>query len=554
MGKALDSSGLCTPSEPIPVSDKQQGYDVDLTVQPPSAFKAIALTSVCTLSMLIVSVTTSSSQISLPVVGAELGIREDQLQWILSAYALSSGCLLIPFGRLADLYGRRMIFLVGCVFQGAFALGCGFANDLVTISVLRGFQGLGAAATIPASLGILAHAFPPGNARSLAFATFSAGQPLGAGLGFAIGGLLTEFARATWRSMYFVVAGLSVICIVGAVLLVERDHPSTEQDKRVDWLGVVLVTVGLTLVVFVLSDGEIAPRQWSTSYIIALLVVGVILTVAFFVWQWYLERPSVRQRHSRWTPPPLMKISLWCRGNGRFAAMQCIVFFLMCAFQSWTMWAVLYYESYQHYSPVLAMIRMLPMIPAGILCNVFIGLLVGKIPGVIIIAIGCLCTGIAGLLFAVINPAATYWAFGFPAAVLTVIGADFVFAGGSLFIAKLAFPHEQSLAGGLFQTMAQLGTAFGLSITTIVFDRVRARESLIYGVVIDSEGSNAPREAQLHAYQAAQWTVLGFGALASLIAVVFLRGVGVVGGPHKPNPSEDDKSENEKTMTTAVEV
>ncbi|CAL1716634.1 unnamed protein product [Somion occarium] len=553
MEKVLDNSGQSKPSRPLALSDEQQKHDVELPIQSPGAFKGIALTSVCTLSMMLVSVTTSSSLISLPVVGADLGIREDQLQWILSAYALSSGCLLIPFGRLADLYGRRMIFIVGCVLQGAFALGCGFANDLVTIGVLRGFQGLGAAATIPASLGILAHAFPPGNARSLAFATFSAGQPLGGGVGFALGGLLTEFAPATWRSMFFVVAGLSVLCIAGALLLVERDRPSTEQDKRVDWLGAILVTAGLTLVVFVLSDGEVAPRQWSTPYIIALLVVGVVLTTAFFVWQWYLERPSVRETYSRWTPPPLMKISLWSRGNGRFAAMQCIVFFLMCAFQSWLLWTVLYYETYQNYTPVLSMIRMLPMIPAGILCNIFIGLLVGKIPGVVLIAIGCLCTGIAGLLFALINPAASYWAFGFPAAVLTVVGADFVFAGGSLFVAKLALPHEQSLAGGLFQTMAQLGIAFGLAITTIVFDRVRAQKSLNLGVVIDSQGSNAPREAQLQAYRAAQWTILGFGALASILAVLFLRGVGVVGGPHKPDPSEDEKSKSEQTMT-AVEA
>lgn len=73
-------------------------------------------------------------------------------------------------------------------------------------------------------------------------------------------------------------------------------------------------------------------------------------------------------------------------------------------------------------------------------------------------ALGCFCTGIAGLLFALIDPDTTYWAFGFPASVITVLGADFVFAGGSLFIAKLALPHEQSLAGGLFQTMAQVCT------------------------------------------------------------------------------------------------
>ncbi|KAJ3490675.1 hypothetical protein NLI96_g1242 [Meripilus lineatus] len=456
----------------------------------PGVWKGIALTSVCTLAGLIVSVTLSSVLISLPIIGEDLGIQEAQLQWLISAYSLSSGCLLILFGRLADLYGRRKVFIVGCVFQGAFALGGGFANDLLTISVLRGFQGIGAATTIPASLGILAHAFPPGQARSLAFATFSASQPLGGGVGFAIGGLLTQFASTTWRTMFYVTAALAVVCIAGALVFVEPDHPSTELDKRVDWLGAFFVTSGLVLIVFVLSDGEVAPQQWRTPYIIALLVIGVFFLALFILWQWYLERPSARN-------------------------------------------------------------TMLPMIPAGIICNVIIGLVIGRVPAIFLISLGCFCTGIAGLLFALIDPDTTYWAFGFPASVITVLGADFVFAGGSLFIAKLALPHEQSLAGGLFQTMAQLGTAIGLSITTIVFDRVRRNQSVELGVVIDAVGSNAPPEAQLKAYRAAQWTVLGLGLFSCILAVIFLRGVGIVGGPPPEPPSPEEKSQN--SQNTSVE-
>lgn len=129
------------------------------------------------------------------------------------------------------------------------------------------------------------------------------------------------------------------------------------------------------------------------------------------------------------------------------------------------------------------MIRMIPMIPAGIICNIIIGLVIGRLPAVVLIceffkymaritvsntdlccaAFGCFCTGIAGLLFAVMDPSTTYWAFGFPAAVITVTGADFVFAGGSLFIAKLSLPHEQSLSGGLFQTMAQVSYLIAIS-------------------------------------------------------------------------------------------
>ncbi|KAI0076341.1 putative efflux transporter [Panus rudis PR-1116 ss-1] len=526
-------TSLQVAQEPLTSATAEPKSEADPMTEPSPPpvwlFKGILLTSVCTLSIVLVSSTLSSGLISLPVIGRDLGIREDQLQWISSAYSLSSGCLLIPLRRLADLYGRRKVFIMGCIFQGAFALGCGFANDLLTIAVLRGFQGLGAAATIPASLGILAHAFPPGKARSLAFATFSAGQPLGGGLGFAVGGLLTQYAPPTWRTMFYVVAGLSALCIIGALVLIAPDHPSHEVDKRVDWLGVLLVTSGLVLIVFVLSDGEVAPKQWSTPYIIALLVIGVVLTGIFLLWQWYLERPSVRNSNSKWTPPPLMKLSL-----------------------CWMLWAVLYYQDYKGLSPVLTMIRVLPMVPTGILCNVIIGLVIGRVPGIFLISFGCLCTGLAGLLFAVINPNAIYWAFGFPAAVISVFGADFVFAAGALFVAKVSLPHEQSLAGGLFQTMAQLGTSFGLAITTIVFDRVRTQSGNNMGVDVDPQGSNALPAAQLRAFRAAQWTNFAFGAFACILALLFLRGVGVVGGPHKPSSSDDEKSESDRTAVDAM--
>ncbi|TCD70857.1 hypothetical protein EIP91_001165 [Steccherinum ochraceum] len=500
--------------------------------------KGIMLTACCTLSLMIVSMTASSVAIGLSTTERDLNIPEDQLQWMLSAYALSSGCLLIPFGRLADLYGRRNIFLIGCLFQGAFSLGCGFGNDLITIAVLRGFQGLGGAATIPACLGILAHAFPPGNARSLAFATFSAGQPMGGAIGFLLGGALSQVTSTSWRTMYWVVAGLSAVCIVMALIFVDRDGPSTEVDRRVDWLGAFLITAGLVLIVFVLSDGELAPNQWSTPYIIGLLVAGVIFVLLFLAWQYYLERPEVRKNYSIWTPPPLMKLSLWKRGKGRFAAIQLVIFCLMAGFQSWILWIVLYYQNYERLNPVLTMIRMIPMFPAGVICNIIIALVVAHVDGMHLIAFGCTCSSVAGILLAVINPNAPYWAFGFPSSILIVIGADFVFAGGTLFVAKLSLPHEQSLAGGLYQTMAMLGQAFGLAITTIVFDRVRATQSAKLGVTIDRDGLDAPLPAQLKAYRATSWTIVGFTLFAAVLAVLFLRGVGVLGGPHTP-PEQD---------------
>ena len=234
-----------------------------------------------------------------------------------------------------------------------FSLGCGFTQDEIAIDVLRGLQGIGGAAVVPAALGILAHAFPPSKARAIAFSTFAAGAPMGGAIGNVIGGILTQLTAATWRSVFFLMAGLGAACFLGGLWVIDKDLPSTEKDRRVDWLGALLVTAGLVLIVFVLSDGSIAPNGWGTSYIIAFLVIGVLLLVIFFFWQHYLEKihddpeAAVKAADKWWTPPPLMKLSIWTRMKGRMAVMLWIAFLEWCSFFSWTLWV----QVNSHYCP-----------------------------------------------------------------------------------------------------------------------------------------------------------------------------------------------------------
>ena len=180
-----------------------------------------------------------------------------------------------------------------------------FFADVTTLATLRAIQGIGGAAMPPAGvghlflifrplilinsviqIGILAHAFPPSRARSLAFATFSSGAPLGAATGSILGGALTEYtqyefsrvlrffflqyfyqsirSRKTWRSSFYLLTGLVFVILLSGLYSIDADLPSQETDKRVDWIGAFLVTTGLVLIVFVLGQGEIAPRQWAT--------------------------------------------------------------------------------------------------------------------------------------------------------------------------------------------------------------------------------------------------------------------------------------------------
>ena len=228
---------------------------------------------------------------------------------------------------MADVYGRKKTFLFGASVLAVFTFASAISKseqkitidfrlnffypfistDVITLAMLRAIQGIGAAAMVPAGvsshfchihgfyalksfiiiqLGILAHAFPPSRARTLAFATFSAGQALGAVFGSNVGGVLTEYtpcdlfrvpvilvptiytdffrSRGTWRSPFYLLAGLAVVVFISGLFSIDADLPSKETDKRVDWIGALLVTTGLVLIIFVLGQGEIAPRQWGT--------------------------------------------------------------------------------------------------------------------------------------------------------------------------------------------------------------------------------------------------------------------------------------------------
>ncbi|KAF8181299.1 major facilitator superfamily domain-containing protein [Pholiota molesta] len=489
-----------------------------------------------TSSMVINTANATSMSIALPTVEKEWRLEPAQLQWVMSAYPLSSGCLFLVFGRLADVYGRKKTFCAGSIFLAVMTLACGLSPNVMTLDILRGVQGIGAAATIPASLGILAHSFPPSRARSLAFATFSAGAPIGAVFGTALGGVLTEYTAKSWRSSFYLLGALTVLCFIGGFISIDKDVPSEEVDKRIDWLGAFLATAGLVLIVFVLSQGELAPQKWGTPYIIVLLILGVVLIGAFLYWQHYLEtiQADPDAPFSVFTPPPLMKLSLWTRANGRFAAMMAIAFINWCAFLAWIFWVQLYYQNYMAYNPMQTVVRLLPMFVSGLACNVFVGFMASHVPVIYLVATGSLATTIACLLFAVINPATTYWAFGFTASIISVMGADFVFSAGTLFIARVALPHEQSVAGALFNTMTQLGTAVGVTVTTVVYNNVGERL--------------APGEDVIAMYRAAQWTAFAFGVIATCLGVIFFRGVGVV-GYRAPKPTTLESS-----LSTAEEL
>jgi len=241
-----------------------------------------------------------------------------------------------------------------------------------------------------------------------------------------------------------------------------------------------------------------------------------------------------------------MRLDLWTRSKGQFAAIQLIAFLANGAFSAWSYWATLYYQNYLGLTPILTMLRFLPMSVSGLLVTIVFTLIAGRLNGQIIFMLGCIGTGIANLLFGVIKPDVIFWAFGFPAAVLSVWGADFIMSGGSVFTAQVARPHEQSLAGGVFNTVNQIGTAFGMTITTILYDKTVRSQSAQMGIILDQQATNAPPEALLVGYRVAQWTSFAFAMAGLVVSAVFLRGIGILGAEEKKEEAEADAEETPK--------
>lgn len=246
------------------------------------------------------------------------------------------------------------------------SIACGaLASTQVALDIMRGLQGLGPAAAIPASLGVLAQSFEPGSKkRTLAFATFTGGAPFGTAVGNIVNSVLTQYTkyafgnphlilydltitttRPSWKSGFYFQAGLCALTATLAFLAIDADtdHLDPSLDRRVDWIGALLVTSGLVLITFAVGDGELArPSQWRSGYIIALIIVGVLLVAAFVGWEHYLGSDEEGRKDARRgkRAQPLLHLGIFKREHGRLAVMLAVAFFVWAGFCGWNLYAV----------------------------------------------------------------------------------------------------------------------------------------------------------------------------------------------------------------------
>jgi hypothetical protein len=327
-----------------------------------------------------------------------------------------------------------------------------------------------------------------------------------------------------------------VISVAG-ILLIPKTPPSppqpTEADilagrgprpMTVDWIGAALITVGLLLLMFALTEGNVV--GWATPWVPALIVVSLIVIAAFFAWQWYLEDKTHRR--------PLMKVSIFRRSR-RFSAAMVIMALLFASFNNYLVYATYFFQDYQGYSPLETTLRFIPTGIGGALIALVVSQLIGRIPTFYLLACGNIAMPIACLLFsAPIPPTTSYFAYGLPAMFLSVVGVDTAWPSLTLFTSKSLPAEDQALGGALVNAVGQFGRAIGLAICTALQTAVMARDR---GVTVANVGPMKTWDAPtLAGVRAANWFNFAIGVTSLLVVLLFFRSNEIVGKASPKSP------------------
>ncbi|KAI3332362.1 major facilitator superfamily transporter [Xylariaceae sp. AK1471] len=518
---------------PEPTSDVSESEKDDVPSLPFSKARSIALVATLTGASFLNTLSSQAVVIILPTIGRDLNIPDSRLQWIVSAYALTFGTFLLLWGRVADIFGKRDIFIWGSAFVAVTLIANPFLPNEIAFDLFRGLQGLGAAANVPTAIGILGVTFPPGKAKNYAFSAYASGAPLGSVFGNLLAGFIAS--ATSWKWVFGALGGLGILVTAAGVFFIPQPPTSLEPSKKalvllksVDWLGGFFVTVGLLALLFALTEGNVV--GWRTPWISVLIIVAIILLGIFFAWQWYQENRTTRR--------PLMKVSIF--KNGRFCAGLAIMALFFASFNNFIVYATYFFQDYQGLSPLQTTLRFIPTGVTGILVAFIVSHLISRVPTWILLLCGNTAMSISCLLFAVPLPRNTsYFAFGLPAFILSVIGADCAWPCLTLFTSRSLPQEDQALGGGLINASAAVGRAIGLAIDTAIQTAVLARER---GVSVEHSGKITQWDpASIASIRAANWFNFALGIFCLVVVSAAFRGTGIVGRSEKRPAKESSR-------------
>ena len=385
--------------------------------------------------------------VALPTIGRKLHFPESDLQWVVTAYALTFGGFLLLGGRAADLLGRRRMFMAGLALFTAASLACALATSDTFLILMRGVQGLGAAAVLPAALSAIMNMFPEGAERNKALGIWGAIGASGATVGVLAGGALTRYAG--WPYIFY----LNVAVGGAALLLARRVVPESRLDgarRRYDPLGAITVTGALVLLVYAISQ---APAVgWTAVRTLAMLVASAVLLAAFVVIEARAEAPLL--------PLRLFRLKTLAGSNA-------VGFLLGASFYGYIFTGTLYMQQVLGYSAMKTGLAWLVVGLTGVVMAGPAQVLVTRVSAKLVMAAGMTLTA-SGILWATQLPAhASFWAN--LAGPFFLTGAvTWVFIPVSIGALAGVTERDAGIASGLIDSSQQLGGAIGIAVASTV--------------------------------------------------------------------------------------
>jgi Sugar phosphate permease len=409
----------------------------------PAARPGLILASVAVVQFM-VSVDLSVVNLGLPQIAVGLGFTATGLTWVIHAYALTFGGLLLLGGKLADRYGIRRVLLCGLILFGLASLAGGFALEPWHLVAARALQGIGAAEASPAALALLAVTFPAGRERVRAYGIWSAMNAAGGALGVLIGGVLTEYA--SWRWVMFVSVPMAAVALVLAWRGVAAVPPAAPSG-RPDVAGGILATAGMTLLVF----GIVRTDQygWTSAMTLTTLATAVTLLAAFV----HVERST--------TSDPLFRLGLLA--DRSVAGANAYNLLLGGSLAASFYFGSLYLQGILGDRPTVAGLELLPFalgVTAGAAITIKLGNRVK--PRTLLIA-GGLMTAIGFTWFGSISADGSYLTDVLGPSLVTSVGFGLCLGPVVSTATVGVAPHEAGAASGLLASSRQIGGSLGLA-------------------------------------------------------------------------------------------
>ncbi|SED39122.1 drug resistance transporter, EmrB/QacA subfamily [Streptomyces sp. 2131.1] len=473
----------------------------DLRLPDPSRWKALAFIA---LAQLMVVLDATIVNIALPHAQTALGITDANKQWVITAYALAFGGLLLFGGRIADLWGRKRTFVVGLIgFALASALG-GAAQNQGMLFGSRALQGVFGALLAPAALSLLAVMFTDAKERAKAFGIYGAIAGGGGAVGLILGGLLTQ--TLNWRWTFFVNIPFAVVAAAGAYFVI-REPAGTRNRSPLDIPGVVLSALGLVSLVYGFTRAESA--GWSDALTVGSFVASAVLLLAFVLTEAKVKSPLL----------PLRVVMDRNRG-GVYLSLGLAVIAMFGLF----LFLTYYLQVVKGYSPIKTGFAFMPMIAGMITGSTQIGArLMTRVPARKLMGPGFLTAAVGMLLLTRLGIDSSYAAVILPGQLLLGLGMGTAFMPAMSLATHGVEPRDAGVASAMVNTSQQVGGAIG----TALLNTIAASAATAYATSHAALGAKNPEllklQSMVHGFTGAIWWAVGILVVAAAIALTFIN-------------------------------